>query len=91
MKTIILLIIFIIYVNAESSQENQNSTGFTNQSGKKSTKIKIIQSNFSKEDNLKYQKAVNFFKSKSYEKSYELFNELFINYLDNDKINFYLC
>jgi len=56
----------------------------------KSTKKNIIKSKYSKEDILKYQKAVNFFKIKNYENSYELFNELFINYLDDDKINFYL-
>ncbi|NQY93174.1 MAG: hypothetical protein HRT43_03325, partial [Campylobacteraceae bacterium] len=56
----------------------------------KSTPSNKTNQKFSNEDVLKYQQAVKFFKTKNYEKSYELFNELFINYLDDEKINFYL-
>lgn len=45
---------------------------------------------FTRDDFIKYNQAIGFFQAKNYEKSYELFNELFINYLDNEKINFYL-
>ena len=47
-------------------------------------------SKFTRGDLIKYKRAIDFFQAKNYEKSYELFNELFINYLDNEKINFYL-
>jgi len=82
-----------IYVKKDPSKKMAAVQSVFNQNKKQNTnktKQNKTQTKFSKKDVLKYRQAVRFFKEKNYEKSYELFNELFINYLEDDKINFYL-